>query len=100
MKYIFRTLVILGALLLWGTAGASDHNSIDGVQTVLQVSIAAFMMGVGIIGLKVLGKIAEEKEGEKEERLRRSDCRKRSCQHKMSTATTYKLYTKRKDMSR
>ena len=99
MKYIFRTLIVLGVLLLWGTAGASDHNTIDGVQTVLQVSIAAFMMGVGYIGLKVLGKIAEEK-SEKEERLRRSDCRKRSGRQKMSTATTYKLYTKRKDMSR
>lgn len=69
MKYIFRTLVILGAILVWGTAGASDHNSIDGLQIMLQVSIAAVMMGVGYIGLKVLNKI---------ERSQHSQCRKRS----------------------
>ena len=77
MKYIFGTLILLGAILLWGTAGASDHNSIDGLQIMLQVTISVVMIGSGWIGLKVLNKIAEEKV-EKEERLRYSEYRERS----------------------
>jgi uncharacterized membrane protein YciS (DUF1049 family) len=73
MKYIFRALIFLGIVLIWGTAGASDHNTIDGLQIMLQVTIGVVMIGSGWIGLKVLNKIAEEKE----ERLRYSEYRKR-----------------------
>lgn len=61
MKQIFKLLILLGAILLYGTAGASDAGTIDWTQTLLQVSIAFTMIGVGIIGQKVLDKIEDKR---------------------------------------
>jgi hypothetical protein len=56
VKAIFKLLIFLGAILFYGTAGASDYGSLEWSQAFLQVSIAFCMIGVGIVGQKVLKK--------------------------------------------
>lgn len=62
MKKLFGCLMFIGAILLYGTAGASDHELIDWAQTVLQASIASCMIIGGLIGIKVIDKINKKNE--------------------------------------
>jgi len=53
MKYIPKIAAWLGALLLLGTAGASDAGSIGMGQTILQLIIGLVLLSGGILAQEV-----------------------------------------------
>ena len=61
MKYIFGACMVIGFLVVLGSAGASDCGMLEFGQVVLRCIGGVFVSLVGLVGLNVLSK----REGEK-----------------------------------
>lgn len=51
--WIFSLFMVAGFIILYGTAGASDLDSIAFSRIVYQLGIALFFMVIGFGGLKI-----------------------------------------------
>ena len=54
MKTFFKILTGLGIFLLFGTAGASDMNSIDINQILKQLAMSVLMISSGLLSIKAI----------------------------------------------
>ena len=59
MKYIYGVCVVVGILVVLGTAGASDCGTIEFGQAVLRSVGGLLVALVGLAGLKRLEEVAE-----------------------------------------
>ena len=69
MKKLLNFIIGYGIFIIIGTAGASDSGNIQFSQSVLRIIIAFGLIGVGILGKKVLGCVMIVKVNKRESRL-------------------------------
>ena len=50
LKYFFAVLIIIGLVIIVGTAGASDNNAISDYQLIIQSAIGLLCLIIGGIG--------------------------------------------------
>ena len=62
MKYLFRGLIIIGVMIMFGTAGASDSDFISIGATIVQILLSAILITGGYFGHKKFA--SQEKEYE------------------------------------
>lgn len=56
MKKLFELLIMIGSVLLFGTAGASDINAMHLADVVSRILWASMIIAVGVFGLSSMPK--------------------------------------------
>ena len=56
MKYIFLSMILAGAVVVLGSAGATDLNIVNIETSILQALVGVGLVVIGFRGLEVLGR--------------------------------------------